>query len=141
MKPQKQEKKQHKFAAKYNELLIAMLVDLLERGKGRVEACKVVDISYQTFLTWLSDPEKPEFLEAIKIAESKKWEYIKETCEKSVLTAATSGQTWLAAAWILERRYSELYGKRLDTTITDKRKTVDELFPPEEELDDAETED
>jgi len=141
MNTPKQEKKQHKFAAKYNELLIAMLVDLLESGKGRVEACKIVDISYQTFLTWLGDPGKPEFLEAIKIAESKKWEYIKETCERSVMSAATGGQAWQAAAWMLERRYPEIYGKRLDTTITDKRKSVDELFPTEEELNNAETED
>jgi ABC-type iron transport system FetAB ATPase subunit len=35
----------------------------------------------------------------------------------------------------------KLIQQQIDTTITDKRKTVDELFPPEEELNDAETED
>ena len=35
----------------------------------------------------------------------------------------------------------KLIQQQIDTTITDKRKSVDELFPTEEELDDAETED
>lgn len=67
-------------------------------------AASYAGISYQTFLDW--QKSKSEFLDTVKLAEGKaavKW--------LSVIEQAANDGTWQAAAWKLERRYPNQYGK------------------------------
>ena len=87
-------------------------------------ACDYAGITEETFYQWRN--AKPEFSEAIKLAEG-------EGALKSlaVIERAANGvkgedgeyilaPTWQAAAWKLERRYPDMYGKqRLELTGAD----------------------
>lgn len=102
------------------------IVEVIQKGLGRIQACKAAKLNYQTFLNWLN-PEHPnfdlDFLETIKKAESEGLQTIKETCESVILKAATRENVpaWQAAAWMLERKFKNEYSLKteLDHSSTD----------------------
>ena len=86
-------------------------------------AAQYGEVCYDTFRIWCRKGEEGKepyagFLAAIKAAEGKavvKW-------LAKIETAASDG-TWQAAAWKLERRYPNTYGRR----VVDQRVSVDDL--------------
>jgi hypothetical protein len=70
-------------------------------------ACAYAGVSEPTFYTWLK--AKPEFSESIKRAEGA----AAVSALQTIATAANNG-TWQAAAWLLERRYPQEYGRRVE---------------------------
>jgi len=103
---------------KYNTDTVNTIVDAINQGKGRVNACKLAGISYDTFCRWME--EKPEFSESIKKAEEVKNIDLKETCEEIILKAAKDNTRpqWQAAAWILERKFSKEYSLKQNVDHT-----------------------
>lgn len=90
--------------SKYTSDVIKRLVEAIELGATYELACHYAGISFQTFNEW--QKTKPEFLETIKAAEGLAivgWLY-------KIEQAAKDGN-WQAAAWKLERRYPDLYGR------------------------------
>ncbi len=96
---------------KYTEETINTLLQGLREGKGRHKSCKEVGINYQTFLNWVHDENKSEFLTQVKKAEEEGNQITKETCEQAIMNAATNNEKpiWQAAAWLLERKFPEEY--------------------------------
>jgi hypothetical protein len=87
------------------------LVDAISVGATYKDACACAGISYQTFLNWQKRAEREDderfvgFLDRIKRAQGQAalvlLAQIKEAAKRD----------WRAAAWSLERRYPDSYGR------------------------------
>lgn len=95
---------------KYTPETVAALVNALEIGHTQRDACVLANISVDTFHTWLKDPKKSEFSEAIKKASLKAKDQAIKTIRKAF------GSHWTAAAWYLERKHRDEFAIR---TVTD----------------------
>ena len=94
--------------SKYTPEVIEKLTQALAMGATYELACGYAGIAPSTFYDWIE--KKPEFSETVKGAEGKAAVGWLAKIEK----AANNG-AWQAAAWKLERRYPEQYGR----TVTD----------------------
>jgi hypothetical protein len=97
------------------------LCHAIELGATYVHACNFAGISYETFRRWMR--ESQAFHDAIKEAEGKATVGWLARIEK----AASEGN-WTAAAWKLERRYPNDYGRR------DSREGLQEAREGEEQV-------
>lgn len=92
------------------------ILEHLRSGHYRKDAANLEGVSFQQFNVWRHDD--PEFAEGIKRAEA---ESISALVER-IRSASEDPQRWTAAAWLLERRFPQRWGKRerLDqkTTLT-----------------------
>lgn len=89
---------------KYSDEAVKRITDAIELGATYDLAASYGGVTFQTFLNWRRD--KPAFDRAVTDAEGKaavKW-------LAKIEQAATAG-AWQAAAWKLERRYPNMYGK------------------------------
>ena len=75
------------------------------RGLKEEQACELVGVSYSTYSQWLTKyPQFKEFIRRVKAqVEFDALEHVQD---------AMSGGTWSAAAWFLERKFPQRYGKR-----------------------------
>ncbi len=101
--------------SKLDSTRIARIADALRQGHARGTAAALAGISPSTMFGWMaiaeSDNPPPafsEFLERIKAAEAEA-----EDTLLAVIRDAAKGGTWQAAAWILERRHSDRWGRKL----------------------------
>jgi hypothetical protein len=81
------------------------LIKAIESGANYSLACHYARISYELFRLWARDD--PDFLVAVREAEGRAalgW-------LEQIDHAADNGN-WQAAAWQLERRYPQWYGRR-----------------------------
>jgi hypothetical protein len=91
---------------KYTPDRVKRLLDAIEMGATIVHACGYAGIRSPTYYRWLE--EKSDFREQVEMAEGKatvKWLL-------KIEQAANNGQ-WQAAAWKLERRFPNIYGRRV----------------------------
>ena len=88
---------------KYSPQMQAALCRWLKKGCSFKDACAMEGISYETFRIWQT--EKSVFSVAIKKAEAE----CKVARIQTILKA--SDKSWQAAAWWLERRYGDEYGR------------------------------
>ena len=91
---------------KFDKEHINIIIQALENGDGRVRACKAANISYQTFLDWMTN--KIEFSEQIKKAERYGYDKIKDLQIRKIVES----KAWQSAAWWLERNYPDQYRNR-----------------------------
>ncbi len=97
---------------KLNKDVQTRITTALSAGNTREAAVAYGGISYQTFLNWMrageADPDGPtgRFLEAVKRAEG-----IAEMRMVSTITGHAK-DTWQAAAWWLERRKPNDWGRK-----------------------------
>ena len=80
------------------------LCRLLRLGLSRAAACDHLEVDRATFYRWFNST--PQFATAIKKAEA---QFVTDQVEL-IVNAAEAG-TWTAAAWLLERRRPEEYGR------------------------------
>lgn len=89
--------------SKYTPEMVHELTRALTLGATRGHACKVAGISEDAFARYM---KIEDFAEAVKKAEGKgilQW--------LAVIEKAALNDNWQAAAWKLERRYPEQYGR------------------------------
>ena len=92
---------------------VSKLVQAIKLGATYALASSYAGISHDTFHNWMNT--KPEFFDAVKEAEGAGAVQLLARIQKE----ATDG-AWQAAAWILERRHPEMYGRqRLEHTGAD----------------------
>ncbi len=82
-----------------------MLIEALKLGATNVLACQYAGIAETTFYDWLA--ENAEFSASIEKARS----YAAIDALRTIQKARREGQ-WQSAAWLLERRYPQEYGRR-----------------------------
>lgn len=88
---------------KFSPQMQAALCKWLKKGCNYKDACAMEGISYETFRTW--EKEKSVFSVALKKAEAE----CKVARIATILKA--SDKSWQAAAWWLERRCPDEYGR------------------------------
>ena len=104
-------------STKLTEDLIERAAALKADGLNNVDIAAALDVSESTFYRWLQKPNtklKRAFSESLKKAEAL---YKKELMTTIRDAAASKASFWTAAAWLLERKYPNEFGKaerRLD---------------------------
>lgn len=98
--------------SKYTPETVTRITEAIALGAPYDLACKSAGVHYDTFNTWRK--QKPEFFEAVEKAEGRAvvgW--------LAKIEAAASDGAWQAAAWKLERRYPQQFGRtdRVEVTI------------------------
>ena len=90
-------------------------------GMRYTDAAMAAGISYNTFNEWRKKGDKAksgkyhEFCESLYLSEAEGERQLIARIQK-----AAQGGTWQAAAWILERRHREKWGRNLDVTSDGK---------------------
>jgi transposase len=101
--------------------LTEQITKLISEGNYVEVACSAVGIGKTTFYRWLEAGDSAQsgifrdFWNAIKKAEAEA-----ETKYTGVIKDAANTGNWTAAAWWLERRYPERWGKRDRLEMTGK---------------------
>lgn len=99
--------------SKLTEATIRRLEQAIRLGATYAQACTYAGIGYSTFREWMNAGKRArrgrarELVERIERAEAEAAIALLAKIEQ----AANNG-TWQAAAWKLERRYPEAYGRR-----------------------------
>lgn len=103
---------------KYTPETTTAILDAIRVGTPLTHACRYGGVSFETFNEWRK--QYSEFSEQVKEAES---EAVKGWLEH-IETAARNG-SWQAAAWKLERRYPQDFGRRdrlpIDVSALDRQ--------------------
>ena len=86
---------------KYNPERVAALCRYIQMGLSNLAACNQCNINQDTYYQWLK--VHPEFADAIKQAQERA-----EAVNLSFIHEARK-KSWVAAAWLLERRFPEKY--------------------------------
>jgi hypothetical protein len=128
-----------------NKDILKAIVESLENGNGRIVSCKAAGISFETFCQWMDKDGlyfDSEFSDAIKKAELKGTQAIKETCENIIINAARGRKAnakegvtplnpvWQAACWLLERKHKAEYSanQNINATITNTEPITGFIF-------------
>lgn len=88
---------------KRNPIIVEKLLNGFRMGLNDKDACTIAGISQVTLISWKKDID---FLEKIEKAKTEN----KAGLIQLILKAAK--KNWTAAAWFLERKYPEEFGKR-----------------------------
>ena len=90
-----------------------LLVQAMRAGAAKTSAAKFAGISHQTILNWQdrANQGEPEYVALFDELEKAEGAFVIRALAQ-IADAARKGQ-WTAAAWTLERRYPEEYGRRL----------------------------
>lgn len=112
---------------KYTPETVKKITDAIKLGATYELACGYAGITFETFNQWRR--HKSEFSEAVQGAEGGG----AVQCLLRIQQAANSGE-WRAAAWILEHRHPEQYGRQVLDTY---RHDVVERIAREEGVDPA----
>jgi hypothetical protein len=128
-------------AGKFGEDVIGRLEQALTLGATYEMACRYAGITYQTYRNWILKGEQAksgdfcDFVERMAAAEGRAvigW-------LAKIERAANEG-VWQAAAWKLERRYPEAYGRqRVELTGADGDVVRISIRWPEENQDGEQT--
>ena len=103
--------------SKFTEETQQKIISAIRLGMTYERAALAAGIAVSTFYKWKKEAEeqkwgqKKEFLDALKKAEAEGEAMLLQRIQKE----AKNG-TWQAAAWILERRHRERWGRNLDVT-------------------------
>lgn len=93
---------------KYTPETVELIVQALKLGATERLACEYANISQETYYNWKRN--KAEFLEKVKTAQGQAAVVLLARIQQE----AREG-SWQAAAWLLERRYPDEYGRKYIT--------------------------
>jgi transposase len=91
---------------KHTPEIIAKIIEAIKMGATYELAAGYAGVSYETLRQWMRD--KPAFLEDMKRAEG-----TAAMVWLAKIERAASDGNWQAAAWKLERRHPEMYGRNV----------------------------
>lgn len=110
---------------KYTPERVQKITQAIALGATQRLACLYAGVGHTAFHEWME--RKPEFAEAVKEAEGRGAIGWLAKIEK-----AANDDTWQAAAWKLERRYPQEYGKQVQEV---QGKDGAPLLPPTQPFD------
>ena len=99
---------------------IALISKIIEKGNYREVACKLAGIDRKTLENWMKRGEREceglygELFESVSQAEGHSEAY------SVMLIKRAAPKSWMAAAWMLERKSPERWGRREVPTADDK---------------------
>ena len=120
-------KKRHPY--KYTQARANRFIEAIEGMSGVVEASKCADITYITYRNWYNDI--PEFKERVDEAMAKADQSGKEYAVQQIFK--NMEKNWTAAAWWLERRFQDDYGKKtfVEQNVNYTEPMVLKIVPPQ----------
>ena len=95
---------------KLTESMVKRAVEMKSHGLNDCDIARAIGVCKQTFSKWINHPRtklQRELSEQHKKAES---EY-KEALLQRIWNAAHKPHNWTAAAWLLERKFPDEYGR------------------------------
>lgn len=104
-----------------DQVRVDALEQALTAGHSFRSACQLADIGETSFFRWMREGEvAPEGTLARHF-----WQRVKKASVAAVhrnllIIQSAARKNWQAAAWFLERRYPEDYGRKLQAEITGK---------------------
>ncbi len=109
---------------KYSPQMQAALCQWLKKGCSFKDACAMEGISYETFRTWQGEksvfsPVGHSSLQRAKADVAIKKAEIECKVARIQTTLKASDKSWQAAAWWLERRYGDEYGRNIAKVVVD----------------------
>lgn len=104
--------------SKFTPGMVQKICRALELGMTHQRACALAGIHVDTFHEWRNT--YPQFSEAVNRAEA---ECVKR--QLNVIEKAAEQGTWQAAAWKLERRYPQEYGRTIQEHSGETRLKVE----------------
>lgn len=113
----------NKHSSKCTPEVIESIETAIREGKSKSMAFKLAGIHVDTGFDWLrygrQNPERyPEYVELQEKMELAEAEFMGEMVDEVVATAKSQRpNTWQAAAWLLERKAPEEWGKRDKVSI------------------------
>lgn len=113
---------------KYDKDTVDKLIESLNRGTGRIVACKDAGISFNTFWRWINEDDKSDFRDAIKKAELTGRQVFKEECVSEIKKATA----WQAKAWLLERMFPDEFAANRNIDTADQDTDVVIVFERED---------
>lgn len=106
-----------------DKTVVDRLLKALKDGNTMGDSAVFAGISYKTLNSWLNQGAEAEegtlardFYEQVELAKT----MAIDDCVKSIKGAAKRG-TWQAAAWFLEKRVPEVYGRRSELALTQNK--------------------
>ena len=92
----------------------ARIVEAIRQGMPYKLAASAGGVSYNTFVRWRNEGTNPNAPEHLREFSKQVREAEAEAAQRLyalIIEAAESGKKWQAAAWMLERRHPDLFGK------------------------------
>jgi hypothetical protein len=98
--------------SKLTDAVTKTITDAIAIGATYQAAAEYAGVGYSTFLAWMARKKKPyvAFQEAVMAANAKARVSLLSRIQKSAQGSDKHPGDWRAAAWILERRFSDEYG-------------------------------
>lgn len=99
---------------KFNPETCHKIIQAIKQGNYQKTAAAIAGIDESTYYRWIERGKQAksgkycEFYKSIKKAE----EFAKAYYLQQIREAAESGKSWQAAAWYLERKYPDEWGRR-----------------------------
>lgn len=107
--------------------LVDQAVKLKKGGANNQDIAKAVGIAESTFYKWISEPkreEEAELSEALKKAEA---DY--KNALQGLIAKAAQERDWKAAAWLLERKYPDEFGRKFISASIEGNIGVGKISP------------
>lgn len=98
--------------SKYCPEIVDRICAFLMVNPLRTHAAKHVEIGYDTFINW--EDKYIEFKQRIKKAEEIGWKATHDDCVEGI----RKEKSWFAKAWILERRFPEIWALKTKNEIS-----------------------
>lgn len=99
---------------KLNAQLIEEMCDLIAEGYSFAEAARIRLVGESTFYNWMSlgrtESSEPIYKELVKKVEEAA-EFSEAEAIQAMRISAIKHKNWRAAAWMLEKRFPEKYGR------------------------------
>ena len=97
--------------SRISKALVTRLCNTLSKTYYVETACHIVGISVKTYYNWIEKAEAGQspyvdYLQALKKAEAEAERNLLQIIERAAST------TWTAAAWLLERRHPDRWGRK-----------------------------
>ncbi|MBQ9004023.1 MAG: hypothetical protein IJ087_19430 [Eggerthellaceae bacterium] len=105
--------------------MVEQAIEMKSHGLSNADICRGLGVSETAWYKWLKDPDtnpKVALVEGLKKSEAQ----YKEELLSRVMGASEKPQHWTAAAWLLERRYPDEFG-RAERTREDKADEVPKI--------------
>ena len=90
--------------------LIRRAVKLKKGGASNIDIAKALGISESTFYRWTSTPTSDNQRELSELLKKAEADY--KNALMGIIAKAAQERDWKAAAWLLERKYPDEYGRK-----------------------------
>jgi len=120
-----------------NKKIIGIAAQHIRAGTPQKYVASIIGVSEHTWYAWLKAGENKKrkiFVQFYQAIEKAKAEAISRNV--MLINQAAQNGTWQAAAWWLERRYPQEFGKRGDYTLRHEGDLQIKIIPPEDDDDD-----